>query len=87
MRVKWFGHAAFLLVASDGTKVIADPYVPGCFDNALCYGQITETADAVTESHDHDDHAGGRTLPGSRRGRRGRAQGQGDCDYRLRHRA
>ncbi|MEO0081877.1 MAG: MBL fold metallo-hydrolase [candidate division WOR-3 bacterium] len=64
MKVKWFGHAAFLLVASDGTKIIADPYIPGCFDNALCYGQISETADAVTESHDHDDHAGGRMLPG-----------------------
>lgn len=64
MKIKWFGHAAFLLTAADGTRIIADPYIAGCFDNALCYTPISETADAVTESHDHDDHAGGRTLPG-----------------------
>lgn len=64
MKVKWFGHSAFLLAASDGTRIIADPYIAGCFDNALCYCPISEQADAATESHDHDDHAGGRTLPG-----------------------
>ncbi len=64
MKIKWFGHAAFLLTAADGTRIIVDPYIAGCFDNALCYTPISETADAVTESHDHDDHAGGRTLPG-----------------------
>lgn len=65
MRVKWLGHSAFLLTAGDGTRIITDPYVPGCFDKSLRYEAITEECDAVTVSHGHDDHAGARFLPGN----------------------
>ena len=29
MKVKWLGHASFLLTAADGTRVITDPYSVG----------------------------------------------------------
>ena len=53
MKVKWLGHATFLITAGDGTKIITDPYIPG---NGLSYGEIKESADIVTVSHDHFDH-------------------------------
>ena len=28
MKVKWLGHASFLVTAEDGTKIITDPYKP-----------------------------------------------------------
>ncbi len=65
MKVKWFGHAAFLLTADDGTKIITDPYVPGAYDGAIGYAPIRELADAVTVSHDHADHNGSAELPGN----------------------
>jgi L-ascorbate metabolism protein UlaG (beta-lactamase superfamily) len=64
MRIKWLGHAAFLLTAADGTSIITDPYVPGSFSGAIKYGPIRETADAVTVSHHHQDHDGVSWLPG-----------------------
>lgn len=56
MKIKWFGHAAFLITAQDGTRIITDPYKPGCFSGALSYKPIKESADIVTISHEHDDH-------------------------------
>ncbi len=64
MKIKWLGHAAFVLTASDGTKIITDPYIPGAYDGAVSYDRITERADAVTVSHDHADHNGATLLPG-----------------------
>ncbi|MEO0086054.1 MAG: MBL fold metallo-hydrolase [candidate division WOR-3 bacterium] len=64
MKLKWLGHAAFLITAEDGTRIITDPYVPGSFDGGVGYAPIKETADAVTVSHDHEDHSGWRLLPG-----------------------
>jgi L-ascorbate metabolism protein UlaG (beta-lactamase superfamily) len=54
MKVKWLGHACFLLTSDDGTRVITDPYKPGAF--GLDYRPPAETADIVTVSHEHDDH-------------------------------
>jgi L-ascorbate metabolism protein UlaG (beta-lactamase superfamily) len=53
MKIKWLGHAAFLITSDTGIKIITDPYEtsPG-----LKYGRINETADIVTVSHDHGDH-------------------------------
>ncbi len=65
MKVKYLGHAAFLLTASDGTRIITDPYEPGCFDGAVNYGAIRERADFVTVSHDHLDHNYTHDLPGA----------------------
>lgn len=56
MKIKWYGHAAFKLTTDEGVRVIIDPYQPGAFGGALSYGRITEEADIVLASHDHDDH-------------------------------
>lgn len=56
MKVKFFGHASFLITSETGTRIITDPYKPGCFDGGIRYDAITEEADIVTISHDHDDH-------------------------------
>lgn len=64
MKIKWLGHSAFLLTASDGTRIITDPYEPGAFGGAIGYGPITETADFVTVSHNHLDHNYVGGLPG-----------------------
>ena len=53
MKVKWLGHASFLITANDGTRIITDPYISG---GNLNYGEIKESADIVTMSHDHFDH-------------------------------
>ncbi len=76
MKVKWLGHSAFLLTASDGTRLITDPYVPGSFDGAVGYGPINEACDGVTVSHDHADHNGYKQLPGSPK----LIQGQGEFE-------
>ena len=53
MKIKWLGHASFLITADSGAKIITDPYIP---DDRLHYGDINESADVVTVSHDHSDH-------------------------------
>jgi len=56
MRIKWLGHAAFLITADDGTTIITDPF--GSY-GGLSYAPISETADIVLVSHQHGDHVGG----------------------------
>ena len=56
MKVKWYGHAAFLITSGQGVKIITDPYEPGGFGGAIGYGQIPDEADIVLVSHDHADH-------------------------------
>ncbi len=56
MKIKFLGHAAFMITSEQGIKIITDPYKPGCFGGGIKYGAITESADIVTISHDHDDH-------------------------------
>lgn len=56
MKIKFLGHASFLITSNKGIRVITDPYKPGCFDGGIQYGPITEEADIVTISHEHDDH-------------------------------
>ncbi len=53
MKIKWLGHASFLITSDAGTKVITDPYTAG---GPLNYGEIKESADIVAVSHDHFDH-------------------------------
>ena len=53
MKVKWLGHASFLITSDTGMKIITDPYAT---DDRLKYGDIRESADIVTVSHDHFDH-------------------------------
>jgi L-ascorbate metabolism protein UlaG (beta-lactamase superfamily) len=54
MKVKWLGHACFLLTSESGLRIMTDPYTPGVF--GLDYAPPAETADIVTVSHDHADH-------------------------------
>jgi len=53
MKVKWLGHASFLVSAEAGIKIITDPYPQG---SGLSYTPINEAADIVTMSHAHFDH-------------------------------
>ena len=56
MKIKFLGHASFLITSEKGIRIITDPYKPGCFDGGIKYDPITEDADVVTISHEHDDH-------------------------------
>ncbi|MBI2868629.1 MAG: MBL fold metallo-hydrolase [Chloroflexi bacterium] len=62
MKVKWLGHAAFLITSESGTRIITDPYNPG---GPLKYRPIKEPADIVTMSHGHDDHNNLAAVTGS----------------------
>lgn len=53
MKVKWLGHACFLITSKSGLKVITDPYAVG---GGIDYSPISEAADVVVVSHDHGDH-------------------------------
>ena len=53
MKIKFLGHATFVITSDTGVKIITDPYETG---PDLTYGEITESADIVTVSHDHHDH-------------------------------
>ncbi len=55
-QLKWIGHSAFLITASDGTSILTDPF--GTYDG-LNYEPINESADIVLTSHFHGDHYGG----------------------------
>ena len=61
MKIKWLGHASFLLTSDKGTKIITDPYTVG---SGLSYGEIKESADIVTVSHEHGDHNNASTVGG-----------------------
>lgn len=61
MKVKWLGHASFLITAKDGTRILTDPF--GDFPG-LSYRPIQETAEIVVVSHNHGDHVGAK-LKGS----------------------
>jgi L-ascorbate metabolism protein UlaG (beta-lactamase superfamily) len=54
MKLKWLGHACFLLTSESGLRIITDPYTPGVY--GLEYAPPAEMADIVTVSHDHADH-------------------------------
>lgn len=56
MKLRFLGHASFLITSEKGVRVVTDPYRSGCFDGGISYGPITEKADIVTISHEHDDH-------------------------------
>jgi L-ascorbate metabolism protein UlaG (beta-lactamase superfamily) len=65
MKIKWYGHSAFLITSDQGVKIILDPYESGAYGGALAYGKIPDQADVVLVSHDHADHNDTKNLPGS----------------------
>ncbi len=64
MKIRWYGHASFLIIASDGTKIITDPYEPGGYGGAISYGKIPDAPEMVLVSHQHEDHNYVKGVPG-----------------------
>ena len=58
MKIKWLGHACFLITAQDGRTLLTDP-----FDETVGYPLPGVPANVVTCSHDHFDHHAIETLP------------------------
>jgi L-ascorbate metabolism protein UlaG (beta-lactamase superfamily) len=65
MKIKWYGHSAFLITSDQGVKIMIDPYEPGAFGGQLSYGKIKDQVDIVLTSHDHADHNYTKDLPGT----------------------
>lgn len=65
MKIKWYGHAAFLVTTDQGVKIILDPYESGAYGGQLAYGKIKDQVDLALTSHDHADHNDTKSLPGS----------------------
>jgi len=74
MKIKYLGHAAFMITSDTGTRIITDPY--GARDD-LRYGEIQESADIVTVSHEHFDHNNVATVRGNPEVVRGTAKVKG----------
>lgn len=51
MQFKWYGHSCFLLIASNGTRILTDPCAP-----STGYRLHDIACDIVTSSHAHYDH-------------------------------
>lgn len=62
MKIKWLGHASFLVTSEEGKRIITDPY---CVTSGISYAPINESADVVTISHDHEDHNNDRAVKGN----------------------
>ena len=74
MKIKWLGHASFMITSDSGIKIITDPYVT---TENLNYGEIKESADIVTVSHEHTDHNNVSAVRGSPEVVRGTAKVKG----------
>ncbi len=74
MKIKWLGHASFMITSEAGTKIITDPYLT---TENLNYGEIKESADIVTVSHKHTDHNNVSAVQGSPEVVRGTAKVKG----------
>ncbi len=61
MRLKWLGHACFLIVSRERVKIVTDPYEVG---GGINYSPINETADVVVVSHGHGDHSNVSAIKG-----------------------
>ena len=62
MKIKYLGHASFIITSDTGVRIITDPYETG---PDLTYGEITEPADIVTVSHGHFDHCNVAAVKGN----------------------
>lgn len=51
MKIKWLGHACFLITSEKGIRIVTDP-----FDATVGYPLPEVEADVVTSSHEHFDH-------------------------------
>ena len=64
MNIKYLGHSAFAIASDAGLKIITDPYEVN-EELGLTYGEINESADIVTVSHDHFDHCNVAAVKGN----------------------
>jgi L-ascorbate metabolism protein UlaG (beta-lactamase superfamily) len=62
MKIKYLGHAAFIITSEGGVRIVNDPYTTS---PDLTYGEIKTTADIVTVSHDHLDHCNVAAVQGN----------------------
>ena len=62
MKIRWLGHASFMITSDTGIKIITDPYKT---DERIGYGEINESADIVTVSHEHSDHNNTAAIKGN----------------------
>ena len=60
MKIRYLGHSCFQLIESTGTTVVTDPY-----SDEIGYSLPDVSADAVTVSHNHYDHAAADRVGGS----------------------
>lgn len=67
MKIKYIGHSCFLVTTDQGTRIITDPYEPGCFDGAMKYRPVEEDAEIVLVSHGHADHCHTQSVGGNPR--------------------
>jgi L-ascorbate metabolism protein UlaG (beta-lactamase superfamily) len=62
MKLKWYGHASFLITTDDGRTIITDPYTP----ETAGYKPITDSPDIVIMSSDNDTfHCRADLIPGT----------------------
>lgn len=62
MKIKWYGHASFLITGLDGTSIITDPYTP----QTAGYAPITDEPDIVIISSATDSfHCRADLIPGN----------------------
>lgn len=52
MKIKYFGHACFLITSKNGLRILTDPY-----DESIGYKTGKIPAEIVTCSHSHFDHS------------------------------
>ena len=62
MKIKWLGHSSFMITSDTGIRVVTDPYTTR---SDLSYGEIRESADIVTVSHNHSDHSNVAAVQGN----------------------
>ena len=74
MKIKWLGQAAFLITSDAGIRILTDPYAP---NERLTYGEIKESADVVTVSHEHGNHNNVSGVQGNPEAVRGTAKVKG----------
>ncbi|OGO18622.1 MAG: hypothetical protein A2Z15_02270 [Chloroflexi bacterium RBG_16_50_11] len=74
MKIKWLAHAAFLITSDSGVRIITDPYETS---DMLKHGEIRETADIVTVTHEHGDHNNTAAVRGNPQVLRGSAEVKG----------
>ncbi|WP_032123633.1 MBL fold metallo-hydrolase [Clostridium amazonitimonense] len=54
MRINWIGHSCFLIITSENTSILVDPFEGMDLDSLY---EVYPTIDVVTTSHKHFDHS------------------------------